>query len=273
MDDGFLNINFNLYNFLWNSTPDVGRIFGSGINEFYGQDALSSIPVAVRVGNYFWANSSKTWVVSNDPLSNVFEINLTNSVVDSNKDNEMNVEETTGFFIPVKGMEGSVEFYIFNTSWLSLAASKSIPQISPYKIISDLVVSYLPSRNMVESLRGSNIYMQTIAISKFSNEQEIYLDLGTRNNNAQSPTFILHPNGEYVEEIEYTDNTTNRPELRLLQRMVNYYGTARSHMTAILEGVGDIMRTIFSIGSKRFFGIDATHNWRDNEQEIKFIEI
>ena len=273
MDDGFLNVNFNIYNFLWNTTPNVGTIFGSTIQEYYGVDAYSDIPIAIRVGSLYWNKSAKAWVSTGDALSNSFEIRLTNSTIDSNKDNDMNVEETEGYFIPVQGMEGVVEFYIFNDSWLSLASSRSISEISPYKIINNLKVSYLPSRNAVESSRGSNVYMQTIAINSFSGEEEIYLDLGTRNNNAQSPTFIMSPAGEYIEELIYTDNTTDRPELRLLQRMVAHYGIARRTMKAVLRGIGDIMESLFSIDSKNFFALDATHNWRDDEQEIKFIEI
>lgn len=273
MDEGFLNISFNLHNFIWDSTPGVGIIFSNTIAAYYGVDALSLVPVAIRIGGMFWNQRQRAWVSSNNPLDNIFDLPFTNSAIDSNKDNSMNVDGTDGYFIPVHGMEGVIEFYIFNTSYVELASQKGVPLMSPYKIINNLKVTYMPERNMAESSRSSNIYRQTIAISSFSEEKEIFLDLGTKNNNRQSPTFIMTYDGEYMEEIDYDDNTSDRPEVRLLNRIVEQMGIARQTYKTIVQNVGSIMAKTFTQYGRKFFAVDANHNWRDDEQEVKFIEV
>ena len=55
--------------------------------------------------------------------------------------------------------------------------------------------------------------------------------------------------------------------------MVAHYETVRRAYSAQLESAGNLMSSAFSYLNKRFFGIDAKHNWRDDTQEVKFIEV
>ena len=112
----------------------------------------------------------------------------------------------------------------------------------------------------------------------FSEEKAINLDLGTWNNNLSSPSLLRkHNNEEYVQTIDYTasDGSTvmERPEMHLLNRMVEYYKTMRRTMEAKIATGIDLFRNRFSYNGRKYMAIDKKHDWEREEQEVKFIEV
>ena len=271
MKDGYLNIQFALHNFILDR--DNGGTYFSDINAYWGVDIVSEMQVAVRIGSKFWNKSSNSWIVSNDPIANKFTISLNNNTINSNKNNDMNVDESNGYFIPVRDMDGIVEFYILNCTYTNKKGDSLSPLISFYRIINDLKLTYLQNLSITASERTSNVYRQTIIANSFSGEKEIYLDLGTMNNNAQSATFLKKYSGTWLENVLYSDNTESRPEIRLLSRIAAQFAISRRKYRAVVDSDLDIMESTYTYLNRRFFGVDVNHNWRDDEQEVEFIEV
>ena len=70
-----------------------------------------------------------------------------------------------------------------------------------------------------------------------------------------------------------TDHGSHRPEMHLLGRMVSYYNHIRLGMRAIVADDQNLISKLWSHGGRVFIGIDAQHNWRDDTQEVEFIEV
>ena len=81
----------------------------------------------------------------------------------------------------------------------------------------------------------------------------------------------------YIQTLAYNAGNSYqdvRPELNLLQRMSAYYGATRQTMIAIGKPLVDIFSKVFRDSQlKDYFAVDAKHNWRDDTQEVKFIEV
>ena len=81
----------------------------------------------------------------------------------------------------------------------------------------------------------------------------------------------------YIQTLAYNAGNSYqdiRPEMNLLNRMSVYYSRTRRTMTAIGKPLVDIFNKVFRDSQLRdYFAIDAKHNWRDDTQEVKFIEV
>ena len=98
------------------------------------------------------------------------------------------------------------------------------------------------------------------------------------NHNYPSPSLLRTFNNEgYIEFIGYTatDGSTisERPEMHLLNRMVEQYKTMRRTMSAKIATGIDIFRNRFAYNGRKFMAIDKKHDWEREEQEVKFIEV
>ena len=145
------------------------------------------------------------------------------------------------------------------------------------KIITGLEVNVVYERPVTVG-DNDNVYRKTIIDSGFSENKQIDLSLGTNNNNTPSPSLLRnYGNDEYVETIGYTasDGSTvqERPEMHLLNRMVEYYKTMRRTMEAKIATGIDLFRNRFSYNGRKYMAIDKKHDWEREEQEVKFIEV
>ena len=244
----------------------------------------------INVGgtNYYWTGSA--WQTSE---SN-FTIPVKGGSIVSNYDQNMNVDNIGGIFIWTN-YTGKVTFEIMNIvysnsmmSFYDNVVNSIIQRATPLnvempvypfqKILSGLSIDIVYSRDVTVSPRSSNIYRKTIIGMGFSEEKAINLDLGTWNNNLSSPSLLRkHNNEEYVQTIDYTasDGSTvmERPEMHLLNRMVEYYKTMRRTMEAKIATGIDLFRNRFSYNGRKYMAIDKKHDWEREEQEVKFIEV
>jgi hypothetical protein len=112
--------------------------------------------------------------------------------------------------------------------------------------------------------------------SGFNEEKQIELTLGTYNNNMDSLSFIKQNLTTYIERFPYIDASATinqRPELHLLDRMVYYYGYVRRMFRCnVLRGL-DYMQTLYGYNYRSYFGVKASTEWRDDTEEVKFIEV
>ena len=205
--------------------------------------------------------------------------------VKSNKTDSMNIDEDNGWFIPINA-EGTLVFDILNVCFCNsgtMIEPYNFPEEIAYtypfqKIITDLTIDTVYPRNITVSERGRNVYRKTIINMGFSEDKTIDLTFGTNNNNLPSPSLLrTYGNEGYVETIGYTasDGSTvqERPEMHLLNRMVEYYKIMRRTMEAKIATGIDIFRNRFSYNGRKYMAIDKKHDWEREEQEVKFIEV
>lgn len=217
-----------------------------------------------------------------------FYIKFKNEQIVSNKaDVGADVEGDGGWFIPIPSdMEGTVIFKIMSwchtnsvTRWDGIGASYNNIYIYPYaKIIEGLSVGVTYKKEVTESERDTNTYRRVIMQRGFSDDKEIDLTIGTDNNNHDStPSFLMNDAGNAnISTLAYYSEgrTVNeRPEEHLLGRVANYYNQVRRAFRAIVESGNDIFKMKYQYNGRWFFGVDKKHNWRDDEQEIRFIEV
>ena len=260
---GYLNIQFKNYNF------ELGDVGSPDSQLYFGGKSVSFMNVKLRFGTKYWSGSQ--WV-SND---RGFILTVDGDHVASNKTADMNVDESAGYFIPVdSSLSGDIEF---SFRCYATAHFVNAYQIVHSRIISDLNIQYLPTIDETASQRTENVYRKSIVNSGFTDEIENSLELGTLNNNIKSQRFLMRYYQSYIQTLAYNAGNSYqdiRPEMNLLNRMSVYYSRTRRTMTAIGKPLVDIFNRVFRDSQLRdYFAIDAKHNWRDDTQEVKFIEV
>lgn len=258
---GYINISFDVHMFYF--IEGWARLQFSDFYKFNGYD-LEIICVA-KLGSKYWNGTS--WVSSYA----TFTIKFNSNGMVSNKTDDMNVDGTTGYFIPLEGT--GVEMFtlsVVNTSILHVGDAHSF-------ILDNLNVDYRYPHNIVESERSKNVYWQSITASGFSEDKQIALSVGTINNNVRYPVFIKSDSSTYIEQLtyrtRYSTTKQQRPELHLLDRMVAQYNQVRRLFTAIAQRGLSLMDTRYTYQSRAYFGVKQQTNWRDDTEEVKFIEV
>jgi hypothetical protein len=141
-----------------------------------------------------------------------------------------------------------------------------------------MTIDLVYSQEITTSVRSSNIYRRTIVESGFSEDKEKELTFGTYNLNYSSPSLLRsYDNNGYIQDVGYTASdgsvVAERPEIHLLNRMVEYYKTMRRTMEAKIATGIDLFRNRFSYNGRKYMAIDKKHDWEREEQEVKFIEV
>lgn len=270
--NGYLNITFRLHSFGFDSDNGHRWFTDTGYTSIG-----TEMNVAIRIGDYFWNQGAQRWQQGSNPLDFSFAIQFDNEKLVSNKTIEMLVDATEGFFIHCNSMYGEVELYIINFTYTYPTGDKLRYKYVYAHIIDDLQVTFYELNSMTASDRDSNEYRETIAISGFEEDKEINIEIGTMNNNVSCRNFVRQNDGlSYLYRITYytgTGHYSQRPEMNLLSRMVDYYSQIRRNMRCVIEQGEDLIYKLFSDGGHLFLGIDAKHNWRDDSQEVEFIEV
>lgn len=267
--NGYLNLKFIVEDFTFNST--LGKLM-------YGQNTTSAYPydsypnIAISIGDFWWDNDNSRWVSGGFAADHFFRVHVQNGSIVTNKTPSIDVDANDGYFIPISGMTGFVKLYFLNDITVY---TNNVVMVSYAHIISGISVAYLPSRSFIESSRKSNKYMQNLQ-NGFSGEKKIVLTYGTFNNNISSPSLVLE-NGIFAQFFGYNLSPSSlysqRPEMHLLERMVSHFSQVRRTLTGIIESGIELMLTIYKHNGRKFFGIAANTNWRDDIQKVKFIEV
>lgn len=238
-----------------------------------------------RQHTYYWDSSQ--WVADSERF---FPISIKGTGIESNYHAGMDIDNTGGYLAQVTGtMTGTVIFEITNKVTISDKMKVKDPNNDynnevevfafPYqKILTGLSVDLVYSRSITSNSQGENTYRKTIMESGFSEEKSIDLELGTNNNNTPSTSLLrTYGNDGYVGTVSYMtadgQRIEERPEIHLLNRMVEQYKTMRRTMTAKIATGIDLFRNRFSYNGRLFMAIDKKHDWEREEQEVKFIEV
>lgn len=276
-DNGYLNLSFALNRFesgSWNGIADSIR--WNGTDPFLNYVVIQVGICIVKNGTSYYYNyngSAYEWTTT--PSS--FGLKVSNGTVESNASQFQNLS-AGGFYIPVNGEISSVRLDIYNICGNGHSGRYGDqPQIFSV-IMSDLKVIYASNPNITGSTDSDNRYFKYHP-SGFTGSKQIETIIGTFNNNQPNASFIqtydsTQQTYNNIESFVYRRDSSERPEMHLLDRMVAHGSEVRKNITYCVRSfVADLMQTIYQKGSKYFFGVDAKHDWREDEQEIKFIEI
>lgn len=253
---------------------EVGNNVASRKLKFGGFDSgyirRQKIMLKLQVGNLWWngeewTSTESTFIVETDAKS-----------VISNKTSDMVTDIEDGYFIPVTTpMSGTLKLSLMNgTAYqVTYPNGQSIIEGVYNCIVSSFDVRYTVASDPFVSQRKVNTYYQRVQAAGFSEDKSVMLDVGTYNYNVDSPMFIRDRNDNYIETIQYASGT-ERIESHLLSRMVEYYNTRRAVYNIRFESAASVLPLLFAThGGRTMFCIDQSHNWQDDTQNIKFIEI
>ena len=175
-----------------------------------------------------------------------------------------------GFLIPVtQDMTGHLTVKIRNVFTMNYETLGNYTS----RIIEGFQVSLLQTAPSFYSDNTTNKYKRNLD-NNFKAEITKSLKLGTIKINQPSPALLLTENG-YLKTLPYNPSAivNERPETHLLGRMSEYYNIARHTYHAEIRQGLDMVGQLWTIGTKTFFGIIKNHNWEDDNQIVKFIEI
>ncbi len=281
MKNGYIRVNFSLLNIFKGRNNVIGTLMTYDTYTdgecSYVYNLLNStqstynvgmkLTVALMAAGKYWDAQDEGW--STDEKT--FELEYKDGAVVSNYDKSMQLESTDGFFVPISGVSSPITFIVYDRC----VAQDIMYESSCYShIIYSLEVEYLEIKNVTVGENTSNIYRRELT-DGFSDTKEISLTIGTKNNNEELPVFVKNAIHEDISRLDYLNvggNREERPEVRLLNRMANYYGQVRRTLTATIRDGLDLMLSRYKYAGRLFFGIDSQHNWRDDTQEVKFIE-
>ena len=302
----YININFSLFSVVF--SPASVRIPPKNIGTYEfdniaplsnDSNCLSSleytIPCVIVLYN---DNTTLWWNAQSGSWQSAFaqcNLSFKNGDIISNKPATLNTGGSSGYFIPVQNFTGKIEVGILDftytnytydikvegqyTKYQKITPIQTPVPVYPYiHLMSDMTIDLVYPQEIITSVRSSNIYRRTIVESGFSEDKEKELTFGTYNLNYSSPSLLRsYDNNGYIQDVGYTasDGTVvaERPEMHLLNRMVEYYKTMRRTMEAKIATGIDLFRSRFSYNGRKYMAIDKKHDWEREEQEVKFIEV
>lgn len=269
---GYIVINFNAL--LINSHH------GLPINDHYQNwteflnshidNATAQFKVQLKWGDKYWngsewTTSDSTFIIETDPHA-----------IKSNYDVTMNCDDIGGFYVPILNEPGAPEFSIYSYFYYGSEDVHSL-------ILTEMNVTYLPTRSTIISTSETNRYMRTILAQGFSEDVEVDLNIGTFNNNIPSVNLLLDANSAYIQQFTYTPAVGTqsaiayRPEIRLLDYLQMYYMQKRHIYKATVhksfEGEDvDFYRGIFAYEGRQFTAVLSSRDWKRDTIRAKFIE-
>lgn len=272
--EGWLNLQLTLWDLIWYTGISSPYWLLEDASSMLGSDVITEVHCCLSIGDKFWNGSA--WVDGSAPNTK-FVMFLKNGKVQSNKTSDMNTSVTDGYFFPVTSeMQGNISFHILNVAIPKYNNSAYYAECYTH-ILSDFELKVVYPDSITASDRSENVYLDTIGTG-FSAEKKINTTIGTNNNNLFSPALLRGASSrELIETMPYqmmpSGAIEQRPEMHTLERMVSHYGSVRRTLTGRLATGLSLCDAIYSYENRLYFGIDASHLWRDDVQDVKFLEI
>lgn len=278
MNSGYLNLNLQLHNLVW--ITGYGILFDDIPPAAY-TNVTTQLNIAIRVGDKFWDKNNETWIDNGDPLVNYCTFIFDGPTMRTNKTDDIHVDASDGWFIPVDNTTEDIEIYILDYMPVLAPSTPAGSSLISYShIITDFKLEYYPLKGITTDTRDSNVYQQTILASGFSEEKAVDLSLGTMNNNEPATSFLMtigiDDNLTYVESADFSTSggsENTRPEIHLLSRMVAQYSTIRRSFRGVVQNSLAVMLQRFTYLTRKFFGVTRSRRWREDTAEITFIEV
>lgn len=266
MNDGYLCFTSSCLNV-------IKRHSSSG---FFAEPQSSQLELRIYVrisigGKLWWDDDKEEWVDEETK----FVILLKNGSVKTNKTTDIMVDASNGYFIPVSGEKGNITLEILDYAVTYDLKDELNEYLCYTHILYDFAITYYPKENMVSSTRDENIYRQVIQTRGFSEEKRIDLNFGTMNNNDDNPCF-LRKDSNYLQSFDFRTSSGKislRPEIRLVNRLADYYSQTRRTFTAVIDDNVNLAGRVFVYNGRRYMAVDSGHDWRAGEIEVMFIEV
>ena len=243
LDDGYLNLDFST--FFLQSNGNTGTL---------------RLRLFVKIGGEYVGCAVDQPIV----------VEVTDGKMKTNKTSDMDVEGTSGYYIPLdRSYEGKIEVIFCNS------LESRFGNMAPY-ILYNLNVEYMQSDLILASQRDENRYTTLLTTSGFSGEIEEDLGIGTFNNNKRSNVFLLDNDLDYIQAIPYAypnDIIDERPEPHLLERMAQHYAAVRRNYTCTVWRGSDFYLSRWIYDDRRYVGIVAKTHWREDKEDISLLEV
>lgn len=173
------------------------------------------------------------------------------------------------------GYVGKVKFHVWSVCRISM--HQNFTQDRRPVILSNLEIKMVPDNNIIAGERSSNDYVSIIR--QGDNEKSVDLKIGTNNNNVITTNFIRNTLNQLVTSVTYWNNQNSayaqRPEVHLVNMLARWCQEIRRVLTITTERSvnEETWRKVFTKDGRRFISITTNTNWREEEEETKFIEI
>lgn len=209
----------------------------------------------------------------------------------SNKTEEMIVDSEGTYLIPLgnfvegtggeqgyyedQDFYGTVELTIYDVQylWSNLSSQSGGWVTSPARVVTNMDLRHIPKKELTASNLTENKYSKTTGIA-FKGERTTELKIGTFFNNPDNACFLLKSAqlGDYLQQMTY-DSGSERPEVHLLDRMVDFYRKPRHEMQAVVSRDIETHNMMYTHSGGTYIGLDARTRWRDEEKVVKYIEV
>lgn len=140
-------------------------------------------------------------------------------------------------------------------------------------IIESMSISYEPTLDGFETDDDENTYYKNLS-TNFKNVTVIESNLASYRNNKPSNS-ILTNGYEMLEQLEYGNGVMERPEVDLLNRLAEYYSSARSILKLDIKKI-DAIPLILLNGindEKKYIPIAESRDWKEDVSTITCMEI
>lgn len=260
-----LQIGIELFARLFHGTPGTGWWPNPDFGSFPNQQVFK-LRLRLRVGTKYWNGTSWSSTVS------TFQAAVQGGTLVTNYSDDMPFSNQGGLYIPIEGgTTGDVDFVIYDD-----AEYEQFDDLHSY-IMTDCSLEFKPTYRLTVDDRTQNVYRKSITTNGFKGDHAIELKIGTYNNNVPSAQFVVNAAGDYLEAFPYYlptgDNSMERPERHLVNRLAEYYKEVRRVFSAIV-GIGlPLCDKVYDYNGRVFVGIGSQANWRDGVETVKWIEV
>lgn len=273
--DGYLRLSLStiLFNTFWHTAGSTSTQY-LALNSTPGTES-TPLNMTMHIVMHLQSGGLRYWNGSSwTSAAEAIRPQIIKGKIKNNYSDDYNVEKKDAFYIPVTSeMVGKLEIAIYD--YVSYEDGYSFDSQLSYRnlIITDFELDFVQKNDSITySDRTSNHYYTKVLLAGFDNNKEVNTKIGTFNNNMPSASFLTNSAGDYAETLTYNDGT-QRPEINLLQRMANFYCTARWILSPVISEIVEQMFRRYTYKGRTFFGVVSQHNWRDNEQKMKFLEV
>lgn len=294
-NDSYLTIKFTPYalehnQWYWDYSRGTGTPSWSqeGRNLFWRMSNTFTLRLYFCIEHDSKYYDGTSWVSSNSPI--YIPISWTNGQFDGNYNQAwQGIENNGGYYIPlIDDVTGDIKIGIscIITSSATYAEDNGQGDGDYWHDIRQVIVDELDIQiirntgpmTLNETQKENNYYKKTGA-SGYKDEVKQEITIGTNNDNEISPSFLYDDLDAELTDVEYYDTEMykQRPEQHLAMKMAEYYSKPRYIYEAIIERTDDRLAGLqwlnYTYNNKRFMPIDKTHNWREDTQTVKLIEI
>ena len=260
-----LEIGIEVFERLWKGNPGSGWHALSDFGSFTN-DQQYWLTLSLRVGDRYW--DGEKWVNA----TRTFLAAVQNSTLVTNYSDDMPFSNQGGLYLPIEGgTMGDVEFCVYDC-----VEYEQFDDLHTY-VLTDCSLEFKPTYRITVDDRTQNVYRKSITTNGFKGDHAIELKIGTYNNNVPSAQFVINADGEYLEAFPYYlpsgDNSMERPERHLVNRLAEYYKEVRRVFSAVVALGLPLCDKVYDYNGRVFVGIGSQTNWRDGVETVKWIEV